>query len=118
MVNIPGGCGIDVPGGSTVVASVDEATLPAGVGVLENPITYDVPATKHMVGDISFTVVYVDAGDPGTPDDDTSGVTLPNTGSGSGRAAGTAAIVAAAIAASGALAGLGAHARTMRTPRR
>lgn len=60
MVSKPGGCRVDVPSDVSVMALLDEATLPEGIVVLENPITYTTPAEKTEVGDIWFELAYGD----------------------------------------------------------
>jgi|GEM_PF-2701973 len=59
---IPGGCTVDVPVNTTVLAEIDESTLPEGVGLVENPITYTTPDSRTGLGDFSFEFVYIDDG--------------------------------------------------------
>lgn len=59
---IPGGCTVDVPVNATVLAEIDESTLPEGVGLAENPITYTTPDSRTGLGDFSFEFVYIDDG--------------------------------------------------------
>ena len=56
----PGGCVFFVTPSSTVIATLDASTLPTGVAVAENPLTYAVPAEKTELGDIFFQLVLAD----------------------------------------------------------
>jgi len=60
----PNGCSREVPASSTVVAMVDESTLPEGIVPVQNPITYMTPAEGSGIGDISFEFVWADNGAP------------------------------------------------------
>jgi hypothetical protein len=92
-VNKPGGCSVDVPANTTVLAVLDDSTLPGGIAAVETAVWYTTPAEKTEVGDIWFELVYADrdtgdeddgdAGGPETPEDPEGPVdSLPNTGSG------------------------------------
>jgi hypothetical protein len=63
-----GGCTFSVEPNSTVIATLDEATLPTGVSVPRNPVFYNVPAGKTQPGDIVFALELVgdDAGTGGS----------------------------------------------------
>lgn len=79
----PAGCSVQVPPETDVIAVLDEDTLPAGVGVVENDIAYTTPAEVTQVGDIWFEFVYLDSGDEPAPPADPGPVDqLPSTGSG------------------------------------
>ncbi len=92
MVSKPDGCGLDTPAETTVVAQVDESTLPEGIVIVENPITYTTPAEKTQVGDIVFELAYADDGEepappaepeePEAPADPGDVSELPSTGNG------------------------------------
>jgi len=76
----PNGCSLTVPASTTVVAVVDESTLPAGIVPVENPIAYTTPAEGFGMGDITFEFVYAGDDDTGAPEDPVD--QLPSTGSG------------------------------------
>lgn len=79
----PAGCSVQVPPETDVIAVLDEDTLPAGVGIVENDIAYTTPAEVTQVGDIWFEFVYVDSGEEPVPPADPGPVDeLPSTGSG------------------------------------
>jgi hypothetical protein len=61
----PGGCAFSAEPNSTVIATLNEATLPEGVDVVRNPVYSIVSAEKS---DISFELEFVDdnAGDSGS----------------------------------------------------
>lgn len=79
----PAGCSVQVPPETDVVAVLDEDTLPASVGIVENDIAYTTPAEVTQVGDIWFEFVYLDSGEAPTPPAQPDPVDeLPSTGSG------------------------------------
>ncbi|HWV24714.1 MAG TPA: hypothetical protein VNZ58_11040 [Thermomicrobiales bacterium] len=124
MATKPAGCSVDVPASATVVAELDESTLPAGISVTENPVIYTTPAEKTQLGDIWFEFVYTDDGEtpdvpesPAEPQDpgDVSG--LPSTGTGA-QSASASLGNATIVLASGVMAAiLGAGAFLMRVVR-
>jgi hypothetical protein len=59
----PGGCGLHVDPNSTVKATLNEATLPPGVGVVRNPVFYIVPAEKTKIDDIFLELTLMTEGD-------------------------------------------------------